>query len=134
MRYDYELEVPANTPSTAPVRRECRLTYGILTQIRVLSPPEGNAVLGCRLLRGGFQLVPLNPEGAIKAAWPPQEWDDHYEIFSEPYMLILEAWNDDDTFAHTIYLSLTLLPQEVATAGQEDLSLVARLLRKVFGL
>lgn len=134
MRYNYKLSVPANTPANAPVRQECGLTHGVLTQIRILCAPEGNAVLHSRLLRGGFQLVPLNPEGNVEAAWPPQEWGDHYEVFEEPYSLILEAWNDDDTFAHTVYVGFTLLPQDVVEAGQKDMSLVAKILRRVLGL
>lgn len=134
MRYNYELSVPANTSERSPVRQECKLTHGVLTQLSLMYAPEGNGMLSSRLLLGGFQLVPLNPEGVIRAAWPPRDWDDHHELYAEPYTIILEAWNDDDTFAHTIYLALTLMSQDVVEAGQKDLSLVARILRRVLGL
>lgn len=134
MHYEYTLSAPANTPANAPARLNCKLTHGVLTQIRLMYAPEGNGVLFSRVLRGGFQLYPLNPESAVQSAWPPREWVEYEELLAEPYILTLEAWNEDDVNAHTVYLSLTLLPQEVAAGRQEDLSLIGKILRKVLGI
>ncbi len=134
MRYEFSLAVPPQTSEREPVRQECAITHGVISQVRIMYAPEGNGVLHSRVLRGGFQLYPLSPEATILVANPPLEWDEHEEIYDAPFSLILEGWNDDDTFAHTVYLSITLLPQDVVEGGKEDLSFLSKLLRKVFGL
>lgn len=116
------------------MRQELKLGRGILTEVRIVFPPGCAGLVHCRLLHQAHQLAPTNPEGDFSGDTYPQVYSEYFELFATPYLLVLEAWNDDDTFAHTIYLSLTVLPESVVRAASEDLSLIGRLLRRLMGL
>jgi hypothetical protein len=109
MLFTDELTIPANTPATAPVRTTISLSPGTITEISVLFPPKKGAFVGVRILR--FERVhwPTNPDKWIVADGETVDWDEDYDMDEEPFELHFEAYNTDDTFAHTVYFRVAVL-------------------------
>ncbi len=131
MRFEFALDVPANTLETAPAELECPLTHGVITGVRLFYPPESSGLVHARVRRGLHQVWPLNPEGAFLAHPQEDTWGEYEELLDQPLGVTLQAWNDDDTYPHTIYLAINMLPQAVAERDRETSSLLGRFLRLV---
>jgi hypothetical protein len=109
MLFVEELTIPANTPITAPARVTIGLAPGTITEISVLFPPKKGVFVGVRLLRFERVQWPTNPDKWIIADGESVDWGEDYDLLDEPYELHLEAYNTDDTFAHTVYLRIAVL-------------------------
>ena len=102
MYYATSVTVPANTPRTAPVTTTMELTAGWLSEMRIGFPAGCAGLAGVRVRRFDHQILPLTMG----------EWLEYDNIFfrcplwedlrDEPAEVILELYNDDDTFVHTI--------------------------------
>lgn len=113
MFYDFSFPIPANTPQASPITLECKLTHGIIHRVEVGFPP-GCAGLAYNQIRDGLhQVWPTNPEGAFNADNYTIVFNEHYDLHTTPYTLILVGWNDDDTFPHTLEVRFGILPKEV---------------------
>ncbi len=114
MLFDFDLTIPAATPANAPAIAKARLTYGTLSQVRVVFPP-GPATLVHVVVRDRlFQVVPANPEGSLN-------FDDNfilstmeYDIRDAPFELDMIGWSPDAVFDHIITFQFDMQPK----AGQ----------------
>ena len=120
------LTVPAGTPVSLAVRDKIEITGGWIKEIEIGFPPGCLGLVGVRVLRFEQQLVPLTPGEWLK-------WDDtmvkiplDFPIDSEPFELNIDAYNEDDTYAHTIQIGVHVMEE---TEG----SLLRRLLEAGFG-
>lgn len=113
MFYDFAVIVPANTLESAPVEQVLKLTHGIIHRVEVQFPIGTQALTHCKIYEGGHQLYPTNPEGNFASDGYVIPIDDYFELSTGSYSLKVKAWNDDDTYAHTLTFRVGILPQEV---------------------
>ncbi len=123
MFYSFDLSVPPNTPSSAPVLLLARLTLGTIHRVEVMFPPGPLGLLHVRIFRGLTQLWPSNAPGDLAADDVTIAWAEDYEITDEPTTLRIYAWNDDDFFSHTATIRFALIPQ--AQAHRQNVALQA---------
>ena len=65
------------------------------------------------LLRGNNQVFPANPDGKFSGDGLILEFDEvNYPILEEPYQLMFEGWNEDDTYDHGVYLYFQVLTKQ----------------------
>ncbi len=135
MFFSYPLTIPANTPITAQAEDLVRVTHGVLYRLEIAFPAGCAGLAHLAILRGSFQVFPLNPGGYFAANKYTIPIDTYYEIFTAPYSLKLIGYNEDTDNAHTITVRLGMLPQEVAAHlyGRPQAADLARL-RDRFGL
>ena len=119
MMYSYAIPIPANTTEGDPVEQDLTLTHGIITHVEVEFPPGCAGLVHLVVTRYGSQLWPLNPDGDLASDGYVIPWDEEYDLTQAPYTLRAVAWNDDDTFAHTLTIRITLSPIAGRTALQE---------------
>lgn len=109
MFYVYTLEVPPNTPKTAPVVTTMYLTNGIVHQVGLSFPPGCAALVHATIYQFEHQVWPTNPDSSFA-------WDDYtiimprqeHRLTSPPYDLSLRAWSEDDFFTHTLTCRLSV--------------------------
>ena len=130
MFYEFPVTVPANTLQSAPVTQVCKLTEGIVHYVEIEFPAGCADQLGgagplvhVQIRQPEATYLPTNPDSSFAS-------DDHiipireYKALGEGNnVLKIYAWNDDDTYAHTVIVRIGVLSQEQLepTASVRDL-------------
>jgi len=127
------LEIPANTPETAPVEKTVEIEGEILSEIAYLIPPGWAALARFALFYGIKQIYPM----------PGLEWvtgDDLYRSIPLKWPLperkvriTIKGWNEDDTYPHSVYLWLLTQPEPEARPWKILADFVA-ILKRLMGL
>ena len=102
MFYDLSLTIPPNTSKAAPLEHHLLLCRGVINHVEIGFPPGCAGLAHLQINRSGTQIWPTNPQGSFNTDGYNILFDEHYEMFYEPYEVLLVAWNLDDTYSHTL--------------------------------
>ncbi|MBA7681417.1 hypothetical protein ES703_89755 [subsurface metagenome] len=116
MLFTTDVTVPKNRTETDPVVAILKIALGIITHISVLFPPGCAGLAHCTIHHYSKQIVPSVESMDLKGDMFPIEWNDYYEMYAEPYLLKFTGWNLDDTYPHTIYIRIAILPRKAILA------------------
>ena len=103
-----ETEIPANTGVDEPVRYSILVDKGIIDSIYVFFPWGCAALCYVRVLRRNTPLAPHTREKFYHGNDIFIQCQVNYEIKNEPYEVIVEGYNEDDTYSHSpvIYVEM----------------------------
>jgi len=118
-----ETEIPANTPSDEPLRYSIGVDKGIIDRIYLFFPWGCAALCYIRILRRNTSLAPHTRERFYHGNDILIVIDVGYEIKNEPYELIAEAYNDDDTYPHTPVIRVEMHRPTVSDQFQQFVGL-----------
>ena len=121
MFYVFPLTIPASTPETAKQITTLELARGTVRRVNVEFPAGHVGLTHLFLRRGLYQVWPSNPEANFKSSNETISWDDDNKLDTQPYRFVAYAWNDDDTYEHTITVRLQLEPLAVTTSVFEEI-------------
>jgi hypothetical protein len=102
MFYVCEQTIPAQTTKEVPLRTSYRLSAGVITSIKVHWPYGAGNLAGVRLLINEFQYWPLSPNTWFNSTRRDLEFKEWFPIDSDEVDMVLEGYNDDDSFSHTV--------------------------------
>lgn len=108
MFFTFPITIFANTPSTAKLKTILPLTRGIITRINVEFPAGHVGLTHIGINRGLNQVWPTNPDATLKSSNETIVWEEDYSLDLEPFQLEAYAWNEDDTYDHTITVRIEL--------------------------
>lgn len=115
MFYSYAIPIPAGTTEASPLITELTLSKGILHRVEIEFPAGCRGLAHCQIKEAGLhQVYPTNPTGNFASDDYVIVLDDYYDIPS-PYLLRAFAWNDDDTYPHTLLIRIGVLPTEIVS-------------------
>lgn len=102
MFFRHTLDIPANTAKTDPLELVADLTHGIITRVMVGFPRGAAGLAHVRILRGGHQVWPTNPEEDF--AWDNFvfNFEENYELYDQPYQLTIQGYNLDECYPHEV--------------------------------
>jgi hypothetical protein len=107
--YVFPLTIPVNTPETAKQKTTLKLTVGKITRVMLEFPAGHVGLTHLHINRGLYQLWPANPDASFKSSNETIIWQEDYDLES-PAEFEAYAWNEDDTYEHTITVRLELTP------------------------
>lgn len=102
MFLEFDITVPAQTTSSAPLSTDLELPWGVIDYIGIQIPLGVAGLTGLQLWRGLYQLAPTNADGWVKGENIVVEWKEEFELFQPPLFITALAYNDDDSYAHTL--------------------------------
>lgn len=102
MLYEYDVVVPPNTLKSAPVVMSVPFTAGRITAMHVQFPAGCAGLVHTTVSDELHQIAPANQDGDIKADGAIIDFPDDVAIPVDNFELQVRAWNDDDSFTHTI--------------------------------
>ncbi len=114
MFYTYTITVPAATAQNAPAELDLSLSHGVIHRVSVSFPPGCAHLVEVTILQHNHQLWPSSVGGTLKADSFTIEWDDYFELFEPPHVLIARCWAPTTRFPHDIEIRIGLLPARVA--------------------
>lgn len=131
MLYSYSISVPASTTKAVPSRTTLKLTAGVIHRIEIQFPGGCAGLVHVAIDRALHQVWPTNPAGDLSSDGYNIAWNEHYEVAAGDNILVVRAWNDDDTYAHTIELRLGILPADVINPPSATEGALSRFLKMV---
>ena len=121
MIYVFPITIPANTAETAKLKTTLALTRGQISRVNIEFPAGHVGLTHLHLNRGLYQVWPSNPAANFKSSNETIIWEEMYELDTPPYQLEAYAWNEDDTYEHTITVRLVLDPAVVKASVFEEI-------------
>jgi hypothetical protein len=118
--YVFPLTLPANTPEAAKLKTVLPLTAGKVTRVMVEFPAGHVGLTHLHINRGLFQVWPVNPDASFKSSNETIIWEEEYDLDTPPYQFEAYAWNEDDTYEHTITVRIALEALEVQRSLVEE--------------
>jgi len=131
--YTAKLTIPANTPRDSPVSVSVKLTKAVLVRISIRIPRGHCALTGLRIKYGRLQLWPEESGTWLTGEGETIVWNEYFELPDDPTRLMLEGYNEDDTFEHSFYIRFMTLPKVVA-AWMLAVSRLVNLLQRLIGV
>ena len=133
MFYAFDLAIPAQITQASPQKTTLKLTHGIIHRISVGFPDGCAGLAHVQLYRHEHQVWPTNPGASFNWNDVNIEWSDYFELLTGPYVLKAWAWNDDDSYQHTISVRIGVLPPEAYWKTGPTVAMENRL-KKAFGV
>jgi len=108
MNFRKAVKITDDYTKLSPLREDIKLGSGRISKVDFHFPAGCAGLVGVRVLQGASQLWPLTSGEWIVS-------DDHTVTFSSdylldvrPYNLTIVGYSEDDTYPHTIYISITV--------------------------
>ena len=109
----WEYTVPKNTAETALIRRECKISPGILTDVRVYFPRGVKSVAKARVYIGEKPVLPRSAKSYVTGDGADVGARDIFEpITGNRPVLTWDVWNTSTKYDHTLQLYATWITEE----------------------
>lgn len=117
MLYGKSITIPKSTTSTSPTKVTLGISAGVITKIMVRPRPGHSALAHLVIRYQTHQIAPSTEGMELHGDKDPIDWEDYVEVSQPPFELVLEGWNDDDTYEHTFDVYVAVIPKSL-TLGQ----------------
>ena len=112
MLYAKQITVSKNTSSSAPEETQFKISKGVLYRIYLGFPAGCAGLVKFRMILDGHPILPVNADAYIRGDAITYEYPIFEEITEEPMTITAQAWNEDDTYDHTIDLQILVVSRE----------------------
>lgn len=116
MFYDFAFTITKGTTKAAPEEAELHLTHGVIHTVRFDFPPGPRGEVDVVLYHEEHQLYPTNPDGSFNADNTYINYDDFFELTTEPYSLKARGWAPDADYDHTVHIEIGVMESKLAMA------------------
>ena len=113
--HEVEFLIPTGATKEDPLRREVTLPRGIIEELDVIFPPGPVGLVGVRAFRGIHQIIPFRYKDWLVGEDITFNYRTPVELLSEPYVVILEGYNEDEVYDHTVIFRFTVRSPEPDT-------------------
>jgi hypothetical protein len=115
--YQATITTPANTTYTNCVITTLGLARGLITRIIVAFPPGPAGLCHIQIKDKGWQIAPWSLGEDL--AWDNFvfEMAPKYEMVAEPYEVTILSWNEDDSYAHQVFVGFEMTEGDIVPVG-----------------
>ena len=113
MFFSYNITVTHGTAEATAEFTDFELAAGIIHQVDILFPVNANREIYVKLLDGGYQFLPSNPEDAIRANNTVISTREFYELLPGRNILTCQAWNTHGADDFLISINIGILPRRI---------------------
>jgi len=114
MFFSTSLAIPANTPRESPVRATLDVVSGTVRHVWVRWRWGSGNLCGARARYQEFQHWPLSPTGWFPSTPDPLEFAESLPVSEPPLEIVLEGYNDDEVYPHTVWFAVEVDRGEVS--------------------
>lgn len=108
MLFQKSIPVPLSTTSAAPLRTTVQITKGTLRHVWVRWRWGTGYLCGCRIKYHEFQYWPLSMTEWFVSHVETFDFAEDFDISDDPSELVVEAYNDDDSNPHTLWVAFLI--------------------------
>lgn len=121
MFFSKSISIPASTTQADPLATVVSLGPGVLRRVWVRWRWGIGNLGGCRISYAEFQYWPLTRGQWYPSTTDPLEFEDSFQLDDALLEVTVEAYNDDDSNAHTLWVGfevgyeegVTLTPKQI---------------------
>jgi len=110
MFYVAEVSIPPNTLKAAPLRVVLPANVGTVTRVVVRWRWGSADLCGCQIWRGESPVWPSSFVSWFTSHQQVVEFEEDYVIADAPLDFVVLCYNEDDTYAHTLWVGLAVMP------------------------
>jgi len=114
MLFSQHIAIPANTTKFAPVRVMIPACEGTITRVIIRWRWGSGNLCGARVLYSEYQVWPRSKDQWFVSNPQDIEFEENLQITDHPHFFALEGYNEDDTFAHTVEVSINILRKTIS--------------------
>jgi len=107
--YSLDIPIPANTPKTDLLVSELQVCAGVIKRVWIRWRYGSANLCGCRIMRESRQIWPTNLTEWFISSPTDVVYDEHYELADVPFTLQVEAYNNDDTYPHSLWVAFSIM-------------------------
>jgi len=126
VQFQESVKIDENTLITSLKQIDLKVTAGVVTHLAVEFPAGCAGLAHLRILRGGYQVWPVDIGEWLTSDDHVIEIDTHYGLMDHPLQFRIEGYNEDETNFHILTVRL-----ELTEALDPTLSLVELLERRL---
>jgi len=119
MLFQLRQEVPANTQEDNPLRVEMPISEGTVKSVLIRWRWGSGNLCGCRILYAGFQIWPLSLGAWFVSNVQDVSFEENMAIAGVPHVFQIEAYNQDDTFPHTLEVAISIVREHLPAKLEE---------------
>jgi hypothetical protein len=131
MFYSTTITIPAATAEAGPVIQRIKLSAGIIHMIDVEFRSGTDFTVGIRILLGGHQVYPTNPDGELKADGRAIIFGDYLPLEQGENELVIKGYAPSSTYEHTVYVKIGVLRENELNPSYSTDSLLMKFFRLV---
>lgn len=109
MFFPQTIPIPLATKPGDPLRTRVEVTAGVLRRIWIRWRWGIGNLGGCRILYHEFQHWPLSMTEWFPSSHEGLDFEVDMEITGDPSEFVVEAFNLDDSFPHTLWVAFNIL-------------------------
>jgi len=113
MIFIYDITIPPNTPKGKPITLEAPLPRGVIHKVDIHFPKGCVGLVGVKVTRSGMPIYPSNMGEWFITDDETITFPEYYEITKSEPPFVIYAYNEDQTYSHTITFRFGVLPKEV---------------------
>lgn len=117
MIYEKRVTVPPNTTETNAIEETIDIHPGIVNKVFVLWPRRTAGLGHCQIYWKAHQLWPTTPGSDFAGNGISMEFPEELEVNERPYEFLVRAWNEDDTYPHTVTVQIGIISQGESLTG-----------------
>lgn len=106
-------KILANTSEADAELIDFALTKGVITNLFIHFPPGCHSLARCQFLQGAHQIFPHSTGNYFADDGYTLPLREFYILSDSPTSLKWKVWNVDDTYDHTLRVTIVVLPVEV---------------------
>lgn len=130
MFYVWDITIPADTSEDNAKTQNLPISIGVITRISIKFARGCHGMVGVRLNRFLFQLVPLSAGEWVTGDNEAVDFQEYFEIKEVPPVLVFKGCSPGTSYAHTVTVRISLLPKRVASMIP-IIELLTRLLQRM---
>jgi len=131
-KYNLKIDCPITASHKDRVITELKVSQGVISQVSVTWSFGSNFLNALVVRYEGGQIIPSEGGGECRGNGDPDTWPEYIELDRTHPKLDIEIWNDGNTYAQDVLLSIVILPRMPAWA--KAITEVADALRIFLGL
>lgn len=115
MYYFVPLSLPANTLEANKIEEVLQVSPGLIDDIEVEFPSGCVGLVHCTISLHAYQIVPWNLTSSLSGDNRIIKVYPAISLIEEPLEIIIRGWNLDDTYTHTLNVSINISKQAEPT-------------------
>ena len=112
MLHSKHITLAANKTEAQATRTRFKVNIGVIYRVWLTFPAGCSGLVNVRMYHQGHPFLPVDKYAYIVGDNYTFVYPVFFEILTQPEEIIIEAWNTDDTYNHTVHVQFLIIPKE----------------------
>lgn len=111
MLHSKHITIPANTLEANSVYSRFLVNQDVISRVWINFPPGCAGLVKLRISHKGHPFIPVESDAYISGDGYVFDLPVMFEIKDTPEQIVIQAWNEDDVYCHSIDVQFLIIPK-----------------------